>query len=148
MESNKADAADALRAAIPDGAPISVEVLPVKYPQGAEKMLMTALLGREVPSGGLPLDVQAMCINVSTTAEIGALLPRGGWGIQERVITIGGPGIRKKGNYRIPIGTPLRFVLETVGVEDDLTRVFLGRPDDGAGRLQSRHSGHQRHYWD
>ena len=127
LESNKQDAVEALRTAIPENAPISVEVLPVKYPQGAEKLLIKALLDREIPSGGFPLDVHALCVNVGTTAEIGRLLPRGA-GIQERVITVGGPGIKKKGNYRIQIGTSLRFVLETVGVEDDITRVFLGGP--------------------
>lgn len=127
VEANKRDAADTLRASIPPGMPVTVEVLPVKYPQGAEKVLITALLGREVPSGGLPLDVGALCVNVATTAEIGWLLPRGA-GIQERVITVGGPAVQKKGNYRIPIGTPLRFLLETVGVADDVTRVFLGGP--------------------
>ena len=81
-------------------------------------MLIRAVLGREVPSGGLPVDVHAVCINVGTTAEIGKLLPRG-LGLQERVITVGGPGIRqKKGNYRIPIGTTLRFILDsTVGTD-------------------------------
>ncbi|GAB4151347.1 MAG: electron transport complex subunit RsxC [Planctomycetota bacterium] len=127
IESNKPDAADAVRASIPPGFPADVEVLPVKYPQGAEKMLISAVLGREVPSGGLPIDTGALCINVATTAEIGRLLPRGA-AIQERVVTVGGPAIRKKGNYRIPIGTPIRFVLETVGVEEDITRVFLGGP--------------------
>jgi electron transport complex protein RnfC len=127
VEANKPDAAAALRAAIPAGAPITVQVLPVKYPQGAEKMLITALLGREIPSGGLPLDVHALCVNVATTAEIGRLLPHGA-GIQERVVTVGGPAVKRRGNYRMPIGTPLRFVLDTVGVEDDITRVFLGGP--------------------
>ena len=127
VEANKPDAAAALRAAMPKDLPVSVEVLPVKYPQGAEKMLIKAILGREVPSGGLPLDVHALCVNVATTAEIGRLLPSGA-GIQERVITVGGPGVRKKGNYRVPIGTPLRFLLETVGIEDDVTSVFLGGP--------------------
>lgn len=127
VEANKPDAAEALRAAIPGDAPITLETLPVKYPQGAEKMLIAALLGREIPSGGFPADVHAMCVNVGTTAEIGRLLPLGA-GIQERIITIGGPAIQKKGNYRIQIGTPLRFVLESVGVDDDITRVFLGGP--------------------
>ncbi|MBM4062058.1 MAG: electron transport complex subunit RsxC [Planctomycetes bacterium] len=127
IESNKQDAAAVMRAAIPPGQPVSVEVLPVKYPQGAEKMLITAILGREVPSGGLPIDVGTLCVNVATCAEIGQLLPRGA-GIHERVLTVGGPGIRKKGNYRVPIGTPLRFLLESVGYEPDLTRVFLGGP--------------------
>jgi electron transport complex protein RnfC len=107
--------------------PITVEVVAVKYPQGAEKMLISALLGREVPSGGLPSDVSVVSVNVATTAEIGRLLPHGR-GIQERVITIGGPAISKKGNYRIPIGTPLRFALEYAGMADNVSRVFLGGP--------------------
>ncbi|MHC4992158.1 MAG: 4Fe-4S dicluster domain-containing protein, partial [Planctomycetota bacterium] len=110
---------------------VSVELLRVKYPQGAEKMLFSALLDREVPSGGLPIDVHALCVNVATTAEIGRLLPHGR-GIQERVITIGGPAVEHKGNYRIPIGTPLRFLLREVGVAEDVNRVFLGGPMMGA----------------
>jgi len=72
-----------------------------------------------------------LCCNVATTAEIGRLLPAGR-GIQERVITITGPAVQHKGNYRIPIGTPLRFLLEHVGVEPDVNRVFLGGPMMGA----------------
>lgn len=127
VEANKPDAAARLQNEFPSDIEGSVEVLRVKYPQGAEKVLFSALLGREVPSGKLPLDIHALCCNVATTAEIGRLLPRGR-GIQERVITVTGPAVKRKGNYRIPIGTPLRFVLEHVGVEDDVNRVFLGGP--------------------
>jgi electron transport complex protein RnfC len=127
VEANKGDAVEHLRGGIPGDLPIAVEALSVKYPQGAEKMLITALLGREVPSGGLPLDVHALCVNVATTAEIGRLLPHGR-GVQERVITITGPAVVNKGNYRIPIGTPLRFLLESVGVKENVGRVFLGGP--------------------
>ncbi|MBT8080234.1 MAG: electron transport complex subunit RsxC [Gammaproteobacteria bacterium] len=131
VESNKQDAADKLRQQLPDDLPVTVHVCPVKYPQGAEKLLIQALLGREVPSGGLPVDVGAICVNVATTAEIGRLLPHGR-GIQERVITIGGPGVRHKGNYRIPIGTTVRFALEQTGTLKNLSRVFLGGPMMGA----------------
>ena len=131
VEENKADAAAHLRERFPSDIDGSVEVLQVKYPQGAEKMLFAALLGREVPSGKLPIDVNALCCNVATTAEIGRLLPRGR-GIQERVITVTGPAVEHKGNYRIPIGTPLRFVLDHVGVAEDVNRVFLGGPMMGA----------------
>lgn len=131
VEANKPDAAAHLANGLPRDLPASVEVLSVKYPQGAEKMLISALLDREVPSGGLPLDVHALCVNVATTAEIGRLLPQGR-GIQERVITITGPAVEQKGNYRIPIGTPLRFLLESVGVDEDVNRVFLGGPMMGA----------------
>lgn len=132
IEANKQDAAQSLieylqQHSIADKNRISVEVVKTKYPQGAEKMLIKALLAREVPAGGLPCDVQVVSINVTTAAEIGRLLPHGR-GIQERVITISGPAIKKPGNYRIPIGTPLRYALEQVGVEDNLSQVFLGGP--------------------
>jgi len=131
IEANKPDAAAHARAGVPGDVPVSVETLQVKYPQGAEKMLITALLDREVPSGGLPADVHALVVNVATAAEIGRLLPQGR-GIQERVITVTGPAVAKKGNYRIPIGTPLRFLLRTVGVAEDVSRVFLGGPMMGS----------------
>lgn len=127
VEANKQDAAWALRKAIPADLPISVEVLDAKYPQGAEKLLISTLLGRRIPSGAHAYDVHVTGINVATAAEIGRLLPLGR-GIQERVITITGPAIRKKGNYRIPIGTPLRFALEYTGMDDDPGSVFLGGP--------------------
>jgi electron transport complex protein RnfC len=127
IEANKQDAADFLRKRLPENEAISVEVVPVKYPQGAEKMLITSLLGKEVPSRGLPIDVNTVVVNVATTAEIGRLLPHGR-GIQERVITITGPGVKKKGNYLIPIGTPLRYVLEQVGVDETVSEVYMGGP--------------------
>jgi electron transport complex protein RnfC len=127
IEANKQDAADLLTQKIPSGMAVSVKVVPVKYPQGAEKMLITSLLGKEVPSGGLPIDVKAVVVNVATTAEIGRLLPHG-QGIQERVITISGPGVKKKGNYLIPIGTPLRYVLEQVDAADNISEVYMGGP--------------------
>ncbi len=127
IEANKQDAADHLQSQIPNDLPISVKVVPVKYPQGSEKMLITSLLDCEVPSGGLPIDVNAVVVNVATTAEIGRLLPHG-QGIMERVITISGPGVKKKGNYLIPIGTPLRYVLEHVGADEEISEVYMGGP--------------------
>lgn len=127
IEANKQDAADYLMERIPADLPLEVRVVPVKYPQGAEKMLITSILGLEVPSGGLPIDVNAVVINVATTAEVGRLLPHGR-GIQERVITITGPGVKKKGNYLIPIGTPLRYLLEEVGVDGQIKEVYMGGP--------------------
>jgi electron transport complex protein RnfC len=125
VENNKRDAASALQAAIPPNAPIRVELLAVKFPQGAAEVLMKTLLGREKPQGTHAVDIHTLVFNVTSTSEIGRLLPHGA-GLQERVITIGGPAVKQKGNYRIPIGTPLRFVLETVGLEDDVSCVFLG----------------------
>ena len=75
VEANKQDAAEHLSTLIPDDLAIDLAVVPVKYPQGAEKMLVKTALGREIPSGGLPLDVGAVVINVATAAEVGMLLP-------------------------------------------------------------------------
>ena len=127
IEANKQNAADFLDEQKPDDLPLSIKVVPVKYPQGSEKMLITSVLGKEVPSGGLPLDVDVVTVNIATTAEIGRLLPHG-MGIQERVITITGPGDQKKGQYRNTVGTPLRFVLEQVGVVEHVSEVYMGGP--------------------
>ncbi|ARV15376.1 electron transport complex subunit RsxC [Polaribacter sp. SA4-12] len=127
IEANKQDAADHLAKYIPKELPVTIKVLPVKYPQGAEKMLVTSILNKEVPSKGLPIEVGAVVVNVATTAEIGRLLPHGR-GIQERVITITGHGVKKKGNYLIPVGTPLRYVLDYVGVDEAISEVYMGGP--------------------
>ncbi len=127
IEANKQDAADFLAKHIPKELAVTITVLPVKYPQGAENMLVTSILGKEVPSKGFPIEVGVVVVNVATTAEIGRLLPHGR-GIQERVITITGPGVKKKGNYLIPVGTPLRFVLEQVGVDEEISEVYMGGP--------------------
>jgi len=127
IEANKPDAIKALSDAVPSGLKVTVEGVVVKYPQGAEKMLIKALLDREVPSGGLPFDVGVVVSNVATASEIGELVPMG-QGMIERVITITGPGVKKPGNYLIPVGTPLRFVLDYVGLTEDATSVVLGGP--------------------
>ncbi len=127
IEANKADAIISLQERAPYDLPVTIEAVKVKYPQGAEKMLITALLAREVPSGGLPADCGCVVVNVATTAEIGRLLPLGR-GIIERSITITGPGVKKRGNYLIPIGTPLRYALEQAGLKKNATRVILGGP--------------------
>lgn len=130
IEQNKRNGAAALQQQIQTQdlqSLISVELLPVKYPQGADKLLIKSVLGRELSPGAHAYEVGVVTINVATAAEIGRLLPKGR-GIQERIITISGPAVKNKGNYRITIGTPLRFVLETVGVSENLSRVFMGGP--------------------
>jgi electron transport complex protein RnfC len=127
IEGNKKDASRHLADKMPTDLPVTIEVVPVKYPQGSEKMLITSVLGKEVPSGGLPIDLGVVVVNIATAAEIGRLLPHGR-GIQERVVTITGPGIKNKGNYLIPIGTPLRFALDQVGLTGEVKEVYMGGP--------------------
>ncbi len=127
IEDNKADAADLLASRVPPDLPVEIRLVEAKYPQGAEKMLIKALLDREVPSGGLPVDVHAAVFNVGTLAQIGELVPRHG-GLIERIVTVTGPGVERPGNYLMPLGTPLAFVLEYTGVKPDVAEVILGGP--------------------
>jgi electron transport complex protein RnfC len=127
VEHNKPDALEALKKACEGLSDIRVEVFQTKYPQGAEKMLTSALLGKEIPSGGLPADIGVMISNVATAAEVATLLPKG-QGLIERVVTVTGDGVKKPGNYIIPIGTPLDFVLDHVGLIGDAHKIIFGGP--------------------
>lgn len=127
VEDNKLDAVAHLRARLPSELPITAQAVETKYPQGAEKMLIKSLLRREVPVGGLPADIGVSVYNVGTLAQMGALLPKGR-GLIERVVTVSGPAVRNPGNFMVPIGTPVRFLLDQVGVRGELGEVILGGP--------------------
>jgi len=127
VEDNKLDAVAAIRAKLPQGISITVETVQTKYPQGAEKMLIKALLDREVPSGGFPYHIGVSPFNVTTLAQLGALVPRG-QGLIERVVTVSGSGVEHPGNYIVALGTPLRFVLEQVGYYGGHDRLIFGGP--------------------
>ncbi len=127
IEDNKRDAAEVLRGRLEPDDPIRVELVETKYPQGAEKMLIYALLGRRVPAGGLPRQVGVVVSNAGTLAQLGHLLPRGE-GLIERVVTVAGPGVERPGNYRVPIGTPARFILEEAGLRTENAEIIFGGP--------------------
>jgi electron transport complex protein RnfC len=139
VEDNKPDAVASLRQAIarsmaaggfPEGE-IHVEAVPTKYPQGAEKMLIMALFGAEMPAGGLPIALGMVVSNVGTLAALGRLLPAG-QGLTERVVTVTGPGVARPGDYRVVLGTPLKFVLDYAGApavdKMDARQIILGGP--------------------
>ena len=92
VEANKPDAIAALEAL----APSTIEVVPldVKYPQGAEKLLIDAIFGEEVPAGRLPLDLQIVVNNVGTTVALADLFDRGE-PLIERVVTVSGPAVAR-----------------------------------------------------
>jgi electron transport complex protein RnfC len=128
IEKNKPDAIEALTNALPLDIDISVLPLTVKYPQGAEKMLIKALTGKEVPSGKLPASVGAVVQNVGTIACLAEVFETG-LPLVERIVTVTGPGIRKPANLIIPVGTPLREVIEFCGgLTDDAAEILFGGP--------------------
>ncbi|HEY3325965.1 MAG TPA: electron transport complex subunit RsxC [Novimethylophilus sp.] len=127
VEDNKPDAIAAIEKVLPADGSITVHAVRTKYPQGAEPMLIAALLKKELPAGQRPYQIGVVMQNVGTLAELGRLLPKR-QGLIERVVTVAGPGISKPGNYLVPIGTPLRFVLEYAGAPHDAVEVILGGP--------------------
>ena len=128
VEDKKLDAVEAIRKCLPADGSITVEAVQTKYPQGAEKMLIKSLLGVEVPPGKLPMHVGVVVNNVGTLAQLGQILPAG-QGLTERVVTVTGPAIRKPGDYWVPLGTPMRTVLEWAGAANVSEReIILGGP--------------------
>lgn len=127
IEDNKPAAVESVRAA---AGPAGVEVLPLKtkYPQGGEKQTIQAALGREVPNGGLPLDVGVVVMNVGTAAAVARAVLRGK-PLTHRVVTVTGPGIREPKNLLVPVGAPYRALVEHCGgLTDDVTRLIAGGP--------------------
>ncbi len=134
IEANKPDAIALLQQI---GAGTSVEVVPlqVKYPQGAEKQLILALTGREVPSGGLPMDVGVVVQNIGTAAAVADAVRRG-LPLIERIVTVTGPGIRTAKNLRVRIGTPLAHLVECCGgLTGETGKIIMGGPMMGATQL-------------
>jgi electron transport complex protein RnfC len=127
VEANKPDAIERLRAADGDGS-VTVTPLRVKYPQGAEKMLIKALYGEEVPAGKLPLDLETLVNNVATMAALADWFDRR-VPLIERVVTVAGPGVKSPANVIVPIGTPVRAVIDHCGgLKAEAREVVLGGP--------------------
>lgn len=127
VELNKPDAIEALRAALGGRPNIEVAPLRVKYPQGAEKMLIKALFGEEVPAGKLPLDLNIVVNNVASMAAVADYFDRG-MPLIERALTVAGPGVERPANLVVPIGTPVREVLAHCGLRRETRQVVMGGP--------------------
>jgi len=128
VESNKPEAIEVLNRLVPPGGSVEIVDLPVKYPQGAEKMLIRAIYGKEVPSGQLPRDIGITVNNVGTIVAIADYFDTG-MPLIERVVTVSGPGVTYPANLIVPLGTPVREVLRFCGGLKAATReVVLGGP--------------------
>jgi len=127
VEANKPDAFETLREAARDEPGVRVEMLEVKYPQGAEHQITAALLGREIPSGGLPIDIGVVCQNTGTAVAAYEAV-RFNKPLIERVVTVSGEGVRRGANFLAPVGTPLRALLDTAGLREEANKIILGGP--------------------
>lgn len=114
IENNKPDALKKMNELVKDENGIEVIALQTKYPQGGEKQLIYAVTGREVPSGGLPMEVGVIVQNVGTTAMIAKAI-KTGQPLIERVLTVTGSAIAEPKNLLVRIGTPFGEVIEQCG---------------------------------
>ncbi|MCW8826166.1 MAG: RnfABCDGE type electron transport complex subunit C, partial [Gammaproteobacteria bacterium] len=116
VESNKPESIAALENALSKqiALPITVTPLEVKYPQGAEKMLIKSIYDREVPAGELPRNLGISVNNVGTIIAIADYFDRG-MPLIERIVTVAGPGIDYPANLIVPLGTTVRDVLKFCG---------------------------------
>ena len=134
VERNKPDAIDALERTRPTDIDVTVLPLTVKYPQGAEKMLIKAVTGREVPSGKLPVSLGVLVQNVGSVASIAEIFDTG-MPLVERIVTVTGQGVRKPSNLIVPIGTKLGDLLELCGgLTEDAQEIVFGGPMMGVAQ--------------
>lgn len=128
VEDNKQDAIEALKVYLPQFPEIELQVLPTRYPQGAEKQLIQALTGREVPPASLPVSVNCAVFNVSTYAAIYKAVCLS-MPLTQRFVTVSGEAIECPQNFIVRIGTPFeQLIREAGGLNDHTERVISGGP--------------------
>jgi electron transport complex protein RnfC len=128
IEDNKPDAIETMAKAAAGSPEVKVWPVKVKYPQGAEKMLIKAIAGRTVPAGSLPMDVGVVVQNVGTSEAIYNAV-RYGRPLIERYVTVTGRGVKEPKNFLARIGTPFSQLIEEAGgMTEDASKVIAGGP--------------------
>ena len=128
IEENKPDAISHLTKLALDHQGITVHSLKLKYPQGAEKQLIKALINREVPMGHLPIDVGAVVHNVATAFAVYEAVQKNK-PLFERVVTITGKSLANPGNFLVRTGTPISKLIEAAGgMPEDTGKIISGGP--------------------
>ncbi len=128
IEKNKPDAISHLTRLAQDYDGITVKALKVKYPQGGEKQLIKALINREVPSGGLPIDVGTVVHNVGTAYTVYEAVQKNK-PLIERVVTVTGKEVKKPSNFLVRIGTPVKTLIEAAGgMPENTGKIVTGGP--------------------
>lgn len=128
IEKNKPDAIDYMKQLAAKALGIEVKPLKLKYPQGGEKQLIDACIGRQVPSGALPIEVGAVVDNVATIYAVYEAVQKNK-PLISRVMTVTGKSLSKPGNYSVRFGTPLSDVVALAGgVPEDTGKIIGGGP--------------------
>ncbi|MDI6786063.1 MAG: electron transport complex subunit RsxC [bacterium] len=128
IEDDKEDALSIMHSAVVRESNMEVVALKAKYPQGAEKQLIKVILNREVPSGGLPMDVGVIVHNVGTAVAIANAIVNG-QPLIDRVVCVSGEGIARSANLKVRIGTLFSDVInECGGFRGDVAKIINGGP--------------------
>ena len=131
IEDNKPQAIAALQKYLPQG--VRLDILPARYPQGAEKQLIQAITGRQVPSGGLPAAVGCAVFNAATCKAIHDAV-YAGMPLVRRIVTVSGDIVMQPKNLLVPIGTCFNDLLEAVGTRENPYKVLSGGPMMGVAQ--------------
>ena len=128
IENNKKDAIEHMSKLAKTHLGIEVQPLKLKYPQGGEKQLIDACIGRQVPSGALPIEVGAVVDNVATIYAVYEAVQKNK-PLISRVMTVTGKNLAKPGNYSVRFGTPIEEVIALAGgVPVDTGKIIGGGP--------------------
>ena len=127
IEENKPRAIEALRRAMEGREGMILDVLPCKYPQGAEKQLIQAITGREVPSGGLPAAVGCAVFNGGTCKAVRDAIWEG-MPLIRRIVTVSGDALEQPRNFLVPLGTSFETLIRACGLKDQPYKVLCGGP--------------------
>ena len=128
IEKNKPDAIARMRELALKTIGVEVKPLKLKYPQGGEKQLIDACIGRQVPSGALPIEVGAVVDNVATIYAVYEAVQKNK-PLISRVMTVTGASVARPGNYSVRFGTPLSEVIDLAGgIPEDTGKIIGGGP--------------------
>jgi len=129
VEMNKQNGIDALNRTIAEmKAPVVVQPLHTRYPQGGEKQLCQAITGRQVPPGKLPSSIGCAVFNINTTCAIYRAMTTG-MPVVKKVVTVSGSGVAEPKNIECPIGTPIGLLFDACGgLKDDTFKIVVGGP--------------------
>lgn len=128
IEDNKPAAIARLKETLGSNCDIELRVLPTRYPQGAEKQLIQAVTGREVPSGKLPAAAHCAVFNAATVAAVYKAVVLG-QSVTDRIVTVTGEGVRTPRNVLCPIGTSYEELIAYAGgLTDNAWKVVSGGP--------------------
>ncbi|MGS0827752.1 electron transport complex subunit RsxC [Shewanella sp. 0m-8] len=133
IEDNKPEAIEAMQHALNRSTMATdstrITSVPTKYPSGGEKQLIQILTGQEVPSGAIPAQLGMLVQNVGTAYAIHDAVING-HALTSRVVTVTGLNSQTPGNYWIPVGTPIKHILDSLGFNGDLDsdKIIIGGP--------------------